>query len=70
MPGGNEQRRFPRLHAFARAELDAVLMEPFPDEWKELLRQIDERDRNQSSRTDPVTDPVSGDVHHDQKSRD
>jgi len=64
MPGPSEQGTFPTLHVIARAKLDAVLTEPLPDEWKDLLRQIREREERQSSRSDPRSD----DVHHKKKS--
>ena len=60
MPGPSKQGKLPELHAFARAKLDAVLTEPLPDEWKDLLRQLHEREEHQSLRSDPP----SGDVHH------
>jgi hypothetical protein len=52
------------LHPFARAQLDAVLSEPLPQEWMDLLRQIREREGHQSSGSDPSSD----DVRHTKKS--
>jgi len=54
MPGPRYQSKFPELHAFARAQLDAVLTEPLPDDWKDLLRQIHEREEHQASGSDPT----------------
>jgi len=62
MPGPSEQGKFPVLHAFARAKFDAILTEPLPDEWKELLRQLHEREEHQSPPSDPLND-----VHHKKK---
>jgi len=62
MPGPR-QLKFPTLHPFVRAGLDSVLTEPLPDGWKELLRQIHERERQQSA-----SDPTTDEVHHDNKS--
>jgi hypothetical protein len=53
-----DQGKFPTLHAFARAKIDASLTEPLPDEWKEMLRQIHEREKHQSSSSDPPSDNV------------
>jgi hypothetical protein len=60
MPGPSYHGKFPTLHVFARAQLDAVLTEPLPEEWKDLLRQIDEQEEHQASRSDPP----SGDIHN------
>ena len=59
-----QQKTFATLHPFARAELDAVLTEPLPQEWKDLLRQLHERENQQSSGSDPSPDEVD----HDNKS--
>jgi hypothetical protein len=58
MPRPSDQGKFPELHAFARAKLDAVLAEPLPYEWKAVLQQIHEREEHQSSRSDPRSDDL------------
>ena len=57
MPGPSEQGKYPKLHPFARAGLDAVLTEPLPDRWKELLQKIHEQEGQQSS-SDTSSDEV------------
>ena len=40
----NENRLFPALHHHARAQFDSVLIEPLPEAWNHILRQIREHD--------------------------
>ena len=37
--------KFGELHYVLREELDAVLAEPFPPEWTEVLGQLQDRER-------------------------
>jgi len=56
---GKRRSTFGALHPFARAELDLALAEPLPEKWKDLIRQLRERER-------PL-DP-SDDIQHESKS--
>ena len=40
----NENRLFPALHHHARAQFDCVLIEPLPEAWNHILRQIREHE--------------------------
>jgi len=66
MPGPSQHGKFPTLHAFARAKLDAVLTESLPDQWNELIRQIEEREQHEPTRSNP---PYSA-VHHKKRTND
>jgi hypothetical protein len=47
------------LHRFTRDEVDAVLTEPLPQEWRDLLRRISEREADHASR-----DQSPDEIHH------
>src|SRR5262249_25681810 len=52
------------LHLFARAEVDAILAEPWPQQWIDLIQELKEREQHQPS----ASVPSPHRVHHKKKS--